>query len=55
MSNRAWLYVLAAALFRGAYMAINSQQSYLVGIMLMLIILASFSLFDLRSSSPSLL
>ncbi len=55
MGSRAWHYVLAAALFCGAYMAVDSQQSYSVGIMPMLIILASFSLFDLRSGSPSLL
>ena len=38
MRHRAWLYALAAALFCGAYMTVNSQQSYLGVIMLMLII-----------------
>ncbi len=42
MRHRAWLYSLAAALFCGAYMTVNSQQSYLGVIMLMLIIPASF-------------
>ena len=39
MGNRAWPYVVAAALFCGAYMAVDCQQSYLVGIMPMLSIL----------------
>jgi hypothetical protein len=54
MRGRIWPYLLAAALFCGAYMAVDSQQSYLVGIMPMLIIMASFSPFDWRSSAPFL-
>jgi hypothetical protein len=43
-TSLAWPYSLAAALFCGAYMAVDSQLSYLVGIMPVLVILASFSL-----------
>ena len=47
--SKTWHYTLAAFLFCGAYMAVDAQLSYLVGIMPLLVILAAFSLSEQKS------